>query len=154
VAGFELLVCIFIKESQKKMAGTSTPTRPVRKAGSAPIKHPIRTRKEFDRVVAEMDALLDADSRDGTPERDRLELLSILVAAYEADNEPEPHLPTPQAAVRFMAEQKGITATELANLLGGRSRLSEFFNEKRELSRTQIRQLRDALGIPADLLIG
>lgn len=59
-----------------------------------------------------MDALLDADPREGTPELDRLELLSILVAAYEADNEPEPHLPTPQAAVRFMAEQKGITATE------------------------------------------
>jgi len=65
----------------------------------------------------------------------------------------EPHLPTPQAAVRFMAEQKGITATELANLLGGWSRLSEFFTEKRQLSRAQIRQLRDALGIPADLLI-
>lgn len=100
-----------------------------------------------------MDALLDADPREGTPELDRLELLSILVAAYEADNEPEPDLPTPQAAVRFMAEQKGITATELAHLLGGRSRLSDFFNEKRELSRAQIRQLRDALGIPADLLI-
>jgi HTH-type transcriptional regulator/antitoxin HigA len=52
-----------------------------------------------------------------------------------------------------MAEQKGVTATELANLMGGRSRLSDFFNKKRELSRSQIRQLRDALGIPADLLI-
>lgn len=135
------------------MSGTITPTRAVRKMSAAPIEHPIRGRKEFNQIVAEMDALLDADPREGTPELDRLELLSILVAAYEADNEPEPHLPTPQAAVRFMAEQKGITATELAHLLGGRSRLSDFFNEKRELSRAQIRQLRDALGIPADLLI-
>jgi len=135
------------------MSGTFTPTRAVRKTNAAPIEHPIRSRKEFNQIVAEMDALLDSDPADGTPERDRLELLSILVAAYEADNEPEPNLPTPQAAVRFMAAQKGITPTELANLLGGRSRLSDFFNAKRELSRAQIRQLRDALGIPADLLI-
>lgn len=135
------------------MSGTITPTRAVRKTSATPIEHPIRGRKEFNQIVAEMDALLDADPREGTPELDRLELLSILVAAYEADNEPEPDLPSPQAAVRFMAEQKGITATELAHLLGGRSRLSDFFNEKRELSRAQIRQLRDALGIPADLLI-
>jgi HTH-type transcriptional regulator/antitoxin HigA len=135
------------------MSGTITAPRVVRTTSGAPIEHPIRSRKEFNQIVAEMHALVDADPWEGTPEKDRLELLSILVAAYEADNEPEPDLPTPQAAVRFMAEQKGITATELANLMGGRSRLSDFFNKKRELSRSQIRQLRDALGIPADLLI-
>lgn len=135
------------------MLGTLTTSR-ARKTRAAAIDHPIRTKREFNAFVDEMDALLDADPDEGTPEYDRLELLSVLVAAYEEEHVPEPDLPTPQAAVRFMAEQKGITLTSLAAILGGRSRLSDFMNDKRELSRTQIRRLRDVLGIPADLLIG
>lgn len=135
------------------MSGTLTAPRAVRKTAAAPIEHPIRSKKEFNEAVVEMDALLDLDPEEGTADYDRLDLLAVLVAAYEDEHVPEPDLPTPQAAVRFMAEQKGITASELATLFGGRSRLSEFFTEKRELSRAQIRSLRDALGIPADLLI-
>jgi HTH-type transcriptional regulator/antitoxin HigA len=135
------------------MPGTLTAPRVVRKTGGAPIEHPIRTKKEFNQIVAEMDALLDADPEEGTSEYDRLDLLAVLVAAYEDEHVPEPDLPTPQAAVRFIAQQRGVTATELANILGGRSRLSDFLNEKRELSRMQIRRLREHLGIPADLLI-
>jgi HTH-type transcriptional regulator/antitoxin HigA len=52
-----------------------------------------------------------------------------------------------------MAEQRGVTTGELALLMGGRSRLSEFMNGKRSLSIGQIRMLREELGIPADLLI-
>lgn len=135
------------------MSGTLTAPRTVRKTAAVPIEHPIRTKKEFNKAVVEIDALLDLDPEEGTPEYDRLDLLAVLVEAYEDEHVPEPDLPTPQAAVRFMAEQKGVTTSELATLFGGRSRLSEFFTEKRELSRTQIRTLRDALGIPADLLI-
>jgi HTH-type transcriptional regulator/antitoxin HigA len=52
-----------------------------------------------------------------------------------------------------MAEQKGVSPGELAELLGGRSRLSDFLNGVRDLSKGQIIKLRDRLGIPADLLI-
>lgn len=135
------------------MSGSTTAQRVVRKTSAAPIEHPIRTKGEYNAIVAEMDALLDADHAEGTPEYDRLELLSVLVEAYEAEHEPEPDLPSPQAVVRFMAEQRGVTAGDLALLMGGRSRLSEFMNGKRSLSIGQIRMLREELGIPADLLI-
>jgi HTH-type transcriptional regulator / antitoxin HigA len=46
-----------------------------------------------------------------------------------------------------------MTRTELAPLMGGKSRVSEFLAGKRRLSVEQIIALRDALGIPADLLI-
>ncbi|MEO8909637.1 MAG: type II toxin-antitoxin system HigB family toxin [Gemmatimonadaceae bacterium] len=52
-----------------------------------------------------------------------------------------------------LAEQRGTKTPELAALPGGRSRLSEFMHGKRSLSITQVRSLRDELGIPADLLI-
>ena len=38
--------------------------------------------------------------------------------------------------------------------MGGKSRTSEFFNGKRELSKSQIEGLRRVLGIPADILLG
>jgi HTH-type transcriptional regulator/antitoxin HigA len=52
-----------------------------------------------------------------------------------------------------MLEQRGMSRADLAELMGGRSRVSEFFSGKRELSKGQIATLRDVLGIPADLLM-
>ena len=46
-----------------------------------------------------------------------------------------------------------VWLAELAPLLGGRSRVSEFFNGKRPLSIGQIQALRERLHIPADLLL-
>ena len=116
------------------------------------ITRPIRNKSEFNQIRAEWMTLMAAPK--GSAERDRFELLTILIGAYESEHEPEPDLPSPQAAVRFMVEQKGLSQGELAELLGGRSRLSEFMTGGHELSKTQIKTLRDELGIPADLLIG
>lgn len=113
----------------------------------------LRTAADYRAAVAAVDRLLDIDPPKGTAEYDRLELLSVLIAAYEDDHVPELEAPTPQEAVAFMLEQKGLTRSALATHLGGRSRVSEFFAGKRDLSVNQIRTLRDLLGIPADLLL-
>ena len=113
----------------------------------------LRTRSEFDHAVAELDALANADPREGSAAYDRMELLTVLIAAYEDEHLPPFKSVSPQELVRFMADQKGMSQAALADLLGGRPRLSEFFNEARELSKAQILRLRDALGIPADLLL-
>ncbi|HVS59874.1 MAG TPA: hypothetical protein VHE82_04170 [Gemmatimonadaceae bacterium] len=136
------------------MSGTSTAPRAVRKTSAAPIERPIRTKKEYERFVEEIDALLDANPREGSAAYDRLELLALLVEAYEDEHEQWGNDPaSPQSIVRFMAEQQGVTPGELAQLMGGRSRLSDFYNGNRELSRGQIKAVRERLHIPADLLI-
>lgn len=118
-----------------------------------PVLRPIRNSREFEETVNELDYLSDLDPKEGTPAYDRMELLSILIAAYEEEHLPPVKPVTPQDLVQFMAEQKGMTSSDLAELLGGRSRLSEFLNGARELSKTQIMRVRDVLGIPADLLL-
>jgi len=121
---------------------------------ATPVVKPIRSEQEFDRVVAELDELANTSPKEGTAAHDRMELLTILIAAYE-DEHLEPFKgASPQELVRFMADQKGVTHASLADMLGGRSRLSEFFSGTRDLSKAQIVRLRDALGIPADLLLG
>lgn len=129
----------------------ATATMTARKA--APVVRPIRDGIEFERTVTELDYWADLDPAEGTPEYDRMELLGILIAAYEEEHLPPFEASTPQDLVRFMAEQRGLTQAALAELFGGRSHLSEFFNGTRELSKAQIVRLRDKLGIPADLLL-
>ena len=136
------------------MSATATVRGPRNNAIGNPIERAIRTEKEHDSALREIETLLDRNPRKGSAGYDRLELLSILVEAYEGENTDTLPAAKPQDLVEFMAAQRGIDRTALADLFGGRSRLSDFLNEKRELSLGQVARLKRALGIPADLLIG
>jgi HTH-type transcriptional regulator/antitoxin HigA len=116
--------------------------------------HILRNAREHRAAVAEVDRLLDRDPPRGSEAYDRLEFLSVLVSDYEDRHEPLDERGTPQSIVDFMLEQRGMTRAELAQLMGGRARVSEFFAGKRRLSIPQIQRLKEVLGIPADLLIG
>ena len=116
--------------------------------------HVLRNNREYRAAVREIDELLDSDPRRGTDAYDRLEFLSVIVEAYEDEHDPlDESGGTPQSAVAFMLEQKGMTRADLHALMGGKARVSEFFSGKRRLSVEQVRTLRRELGLPADLLI-
>lgn len=118
--------------------------------------HVLRNAREYRAAVREIDALLDAQVRHGTSEWDRLRFLAVLVEAYDDDHDPLAGFEaggTPQSAVDFMLKRHGMTRAELAPILGGSSRVSEFFTGKRSLSISQIRKLHDTFGMPADLLM-
>jgi HTH-type transcriptional regulator/antitoxin HigA len=117
------------------------------------VSRPIRTPERYEAALKAIGQLLRIPHKEDGPAGNALELLSILVEHYEEENVADLGDASPQEVVQFMAEQKGVTAGQLAEILGGRSRLSEFMNEKRELSREQIKKLRQVLGVPADLLI-
>lgn len=110
--------------------------------------------REYKNALALARQLLEENPKRGSEGHQQLELVTLLIEVYEARHVPEPPIPTPTAVVEFMLEQKGLTRADLAEPLGGRSRVSEFFAGKRALSTNQIRALRDLLGVPADLLIG
>lgn len=119
-----------------------------------PAPRVLRTQEEFDAVVAEIDRLLDLNAEPFSAEDERLELLSLLVEDYESRHNPiDDRNLTPQDVVDFMLDQRGMTRADLAPIMGGRSRVSDFFNGRRSLSKGQIEALREHLGIPADLLI-
>lgn len=118
--------------------------------------HVLRNAREYRAAVREIDALLDRDPPRGTEAYDRLEFLSVLVEAYEDAHHPWEAIErggTPQSAVLFMLEQKGMLRAELAPLMGGRSRVSEFLSGKCSLSLTQVRRLNAELGVPLELLV-
>jgi len=115
--------------------------------------HVLRDESEYNTAVEEIDRLLDADPPMGSVEYERLEFLSVLVEEYEERNFPMGEDVSPQQVVDFILEQRGMERSDLAEWLGGRSRVSEFFSGKRDLSRGQIEALRTQLGLSADLLL-
>ena len=114
--------------------------------------HVLRTAREYDAAVAEVDALLDR-ARLSREDEDRLEFLTLLVEAYDEAHYPMGERSTPQSVVDFLLEQNGTTRAELAPLMGGRSRVSDFFNGRRQLSLGQIQKLRERFGVSADALL-
>jgi HTH-type transcriptional regulator / antitoxin HigA len=111
---------------------------------------PIRTEADYEAALEEIDRLMDAEA--GTPEGDRLDVLTTLVEAYEARRHPI-EAPDPIAALEYFMEQRGVTRADLVPLLGSRSRVSEILNRKRRLTMDMAWRLHRELGIPAEAVI-
>jgi HTH-type transcriptional regulator / antitoxin HigA len=111
---------------------------------------PIKTDQDYKRALKEIDGLSDA--RPNTTEGDLLELWVILVDAYEAKHHAIPP-PDPIEAIKFRMEQLGLSTSDLAEVLGGRNRVSEVLSRKRGLSVNMMRRLHKELHIPADSLL-
>lgn len=113
---------------------------------------PIKTKKDYGTALQYIHGLMQKDIKPGSKQADELEVLSLLVEAYEKKHYPVPP-PHPLEAIKFRLEQLGLTETELTVLLGGRSRKSEILSGRRKLSLAMIRELHDKLKIPAETLI-
>jgi len=111
---------------------------------------PIKTEADYEAALAEIEELFEAEP--GTPEGDRLEVLTTLVEAYEDAHYSIPS-PDPIEAIRYYMESRGLVRRDLEQYIGSRARVSEILNRKRPLSLTMIRRLSKELGIPADVLI-
>jgi HTH-type transcriptional regulator/antitoxin HigA len=113
--------------------------------------HPIRTEQDHKAALTRIDELMTAE--EGSPQAAELQVLAILVERYERDAFPiEP--PSPVDAIRFRMEQMGYTQSDLARLLGSRSRASEIMTgTTKNLSIEMIRRLHEHWRIPAEALI-
>jgi|SRR5580658_522376 HTH-type transcriptional regulator/antitoxin HigA len=111
---------------------------------------PLRNDQDHAQALAEIELLWNAAP--GTPDHDRLEVLGLLVNAYEDRRWPiEPG--DPVAAIKFQMEQAGHTQADLAKLLGSRSRASEILSRKRLLTMEMAVKLHRAWRIPAECLL-
>jgi HTH-type transcriptional regulator/antitoxin HigA len=111
---------------------------------------PIRNDADHEAALREIERLWGA--KEGTPEGDRLEVLTTLVEAYEDKHFPmDP--PDPIEAIKFRLEQQGLDHRALVGVIGGRSRVYEVMHRKRGLSLEMIRRLNQRFGIPAEVLI-
>ncbi len=95
--------------------------------------------------ATELDNLSPKDSEE-------LELLSLVIKAYEEKRFPMPEI-DPIDFIKFLMEQKGLKVKDIASCFGTASRAYEVLNRKRKLTLAMIKKLRVTLGCPADVLI-
>ena len=115
---------------------------------------PIRTKDDYKAAMARISELTSGDP-DALPdiEFDELEILTTLSEAYE-NVYYKIEAPDPVEAIKFRMEQLGLSDSDLAPILGQRSRVTEILKRKRRLSLTMIRNLNHKLNIPLESLIG
>lgn len=110
----------------------------------------IKTNNDYQNALARLEVIFDA--KPGSAEGDELEVLGILIDKYEQEKYPI-GFPDPIEAIKFRMEQLGYNQSDLANVVGLKSRASEILNKKRKLTLEMIRNLHDTLHIPTDVLI-
>lgn len=114
---------------------------------------PIRTDQDHRAALAAIDACWGAP--EGSEEGDKLDVLVALVESYEARRWPidGDKRFDPIDVLHYAIEELGHTQSELAELLGSRSRASEILARRRALTVDMIHKLGEAWKIPADLLV-
>ena len=111
----------------------------------------IKNKREYKKIMAEIEGLMDAPARG--PKADRLDLLILLADVYENE-----HLridpPDPIDAILFRMEHGEYTREDLGDLLDvGSGRVSELLRGKRSLTVDMIRTLHEQWEIPLESLI-
>jgi HTH-type transcriptional regulator/antitoxin HigA len=113
--------------------------------------HPIRNDDDLAEAIREIEKLWGAAA--GTEEGDKLDILATLVEKYEETRWPLVDVSDPIDLLNYAIEELGHSQAELAELLGSRSRASEFLNRRRPLTVEMIHKISEAWKIPADLLV-
>ena len=113
---------------------------------------PIHSKADHKAALKLVSKLVDLDPAPSTPKGDMLEVMSTLIAAYEAR-----HFPMgpadPIEAIKFRMDQQGLSVADLEPMIGRRNRVYEVLARSRPLTLAMIRRLHDGLGIPAESLI-
>jgi len=115
----------------------------------------LRNEKDYEQACKRVYSLMnsseepiDPDSREG----EELDLLSLLIEKYEKEHY-SIGFPTPIEAIKFRMEQMNLKQTDVALLFGGKTRVSEVLNGKRQLTLKMIILLNKYLGIPLESLV-
>lgn len=110
----------------------------------------IKTENEYEKALKRFEKVFHAPMN--SKEGDEAELLALLIENYEEKNY-SIEAPDPIEAVKFRMEQMGMNKTDLAGIIGYKSRVSEVFNGKRKLTLVMIRNLHEKLNIPYEALM-
>jgi HTH-type transcriptional regulator/antitoxin HigA len=112
----------------------------------------IRTEEENERALSLVEKLFEKGDKLSSEENALLELLVKLIADFEEEHYPIRDA-SPQEVLLELMNARGLKQTDLANVLGSKSRVSEVLSGKRELSKSQIKSLSEFFNVSAELFI-
>jgi HTH-type transcriptional regulator/antitoxin HigA len=114
---------------------------------------PIKTEADYDWAIQEIAVYFEHEPAPGTEAAARFDVLAALIEHYEGQRWSIDLPMDPIDVIRFRMEQGGLTQTDLAQLLGSKSRASEVLSRRRRLTMEQASLLHRSWGIPAEALL-
>lgn len=106
----------------------------------------IRTKKEYERAVGLLDAILDEIGEDEKhPMAELADAVGVFVERYEAEHSPIP-AGKPADVLRFLMTEHRLRQSDFPEI-GSQGVVSEILANKRELNTRQIRELARRFGV-------
>lgn len=113
----------------------------------------ISSEAENDRLLGIVESLMAKGEDNLSPEEDALlDLLVDLIHDFEAKAYPRPKS-APHEMLEFLLEQRDLRPSDLAPVIGSKSRLSEILAGKRSISKEQAKKLAEFFRVGAALFI-
>jgi HTH-type transcriptional regulator/antitoxin HigA len=112
----------------------------------------ITTDDEHERVLAEVEKLMDMGENRTAEEDAALDLTVRLIKDYEQEHHPLPD-PSPREMLVYLMEQRNLKQADLIPIFKSRGYVSDVINAKRAISKTHARHLAEFFKVSADLFI-
>jgi HTH-type transcriptional regulator/antitoxin HigA len=113
---------------------------------------PLRNEADYDAALEAISVYFENEPAQGSQDADRFDLLALVIADYEARHWAI-EAPDAPDLLRVQMRQKGLRQSDLATLLGSKTRASEILNRRRHLTLQQAWKLHTEWRLPTDALI-
>jgi len=110
----------------------------------------IKTEADYQKALKRLEEIFD--SKIGTIESDEADILGLLIEEYEK-KQYQIDAPDPIEAIKIRMQEMHLKQVDLADVMGGKNRVSEVLNRKRKLTIEMIRNLTKILNLSPGLLI-
>ena len=112
----------------------------------------ITSNQEHERLLAEVENLMDKGGHRTAEEDAALELMVRLIQNYEEEHHPLRN-PSPEEMLVYLMERRGLRQADLLPIFKSRGYISDVINGKRAISKAHARQLAGFFKVSADLFI-
>ena len=112
----------------------------------------IGSHREHERMLAEVETLMDRGERRSREEDTALDLMVRLIQDYEREHHPLADS-SPSEMLAYLMEKRGLRQVDLVPIIKSRGYVSDIINGKRAISKAHARQLAEFFKVSADLFI-
>jgi len=112
----------------------------------------IGTVEEHERMLVEVEKLMDKGEHRAAEEDAALDLMVRLIKDYEEEHHPLPD-PTPREMLVYLMERRNLKQADLVPIFKSSGYVSDVINAKRAISKTHAKQLGEFFRVSASLFI-
>ena len=112
----------------------------------------ITTDEEYERMLAEVEKLMDQGEHRTREEDVALDLMARLIKDYEEEHHPLSD-PTPHDMLVYLMEQRSLKQADLLPIFKSKGYVSDIINGKRGISKVHAKQLAEFFKVSVNLFI-